>query len=222
MQTKYLATMVSGDPQTELVDSVALEGNSSAAKRLREVASTLAATDLPVMLIGEPGTGKEALAFAIHRKSRFAEKPFTVLTCRDVVPEQFDPMSSQWNHSAFSKPGTVLLICLNDLSQASQSSLSRLLADDTRPNAARILASSEIELETGARKTWLREDLRQLLGQVVVRTPPLRHRREDIVFLAESLVGRYAAAFCRPVTPIDARMRKALQEHSWPGNLADL
>jgi two-component system response regulator AtoC len=222
MQTKYLAAMVLGAPQAEPADSIALEGNSSVAKRLREVVSTLAVTDLPVVVIGEPGTGKVALAFAIHRKSRFAEQPFTVITCRDVVPEQLNPMSSQWDQSALSRPGTVLLSRLNDLSQASQSSLSRLLADDTRPCAARILASSEIELDTGARKTWLREDLTRLLGQVVVRIPPLRHRREDIVFLTESLVGRYATTFCRPVTPMDAQMRKALEGHSWPGNLPDL
>jgi len=222
MQTMYSAAMTFGAPTVEPDESIALEGNSPVAKRLREIASTLAATDLPVLIIGEPGTGTEALAFAIHSGSRITQQPFTVVTCRSVVPEQFDPQSSLWSQSALSRPGTVLLSRLNNLSQASQCTLAKLLSEESRPCAARVLASSEIELETTARKTWLREDLTRLLGQVIVRIPPLRHRREDIVFLAESMVERYAAAFNRPVAPMDAQMKKALEGHSWQGNLADL
>jgi DNA-binding NtrC family response regulator len=222
MQSQHSTVIAFGAPQVDPADSIALEGNSTAARRLREVALTLAVTDLPVVVIGEPGTGKEALAFAIHRNSKFAEQPFTVITCRDVVPEQLDPNSSQWEQSVFSMPGTVLLSQLNDLSQASQSSLSKLLADETRPCAARILASLEIEIEAGTRKNWLREDLTRMLGQVVVRIPPLRHRHEDIVFLVESLVRRHATTFSRPVTSLGAQMRKALEGHSWPNNLSDL
>jgi two-component system response regulator AtoC len=222
MQTKHSAGIGFGAPQTGPADSVALEGNSSAAKQLREVISTLAATNLPVLVIGEPGTGKEALAFAIHGKSRIADLPFTVITCRDAVAEQFDPMSGQWGKSSLSRPGTVLLSRLNDMSQASQSALARLLADAARPCVARILASSEIEIDTGTRKTWLREDLTRLLGQVVVRIPPLRHRHEDIVTLAENMVERFSTASSRPIAPMDAPMRKALEGHAWPGNIPEL
>jgi two-component system response regulator AtoC len=131
-------------------------------------------------------------------------------------------MSGQWDKSALSRPGTVLLSRLNDMSQASQSALARLLADDAHPCAARILANSEIEIDTGTRKTWLREDLTRLLGQVVVRIPPLRHRHEDIVTLAENLVERFSTASTRPLAPMDAPMRKALEGHTWPGNIPEL
>jgi len=198
-------------------ETIAMEGDrSQTATWLREVARTLGASRLPVVIVAEPGAGASALALAIHHDGGAGAGPYSSVHCADKAPEFFA-------HSELSPlccPGTVVLEQIAELKPASQTALAALL--DKGEIRARLLVVSGSELSEEARKGRLRRDLVERFGHFCVRIPPLRQRREDIVFMADRLLDRYARLYEKPKPLLSAALQGALEELPWPGNIPEL
>ena len=199
----------------DIPEAMTLDIPGCTSRRLREAVHAIAVCRIPTVLVGEPGTGCEILARAIHVASG-STSPYTVIQCtgsaagRWLVPGSTD--------SPFQHEGTVTLVEPGELPQAMQAALFEVLG----PCAARILVCSHHDLEEECRKGRLREDLARLLGQLVIRVPALRQRREDIPPMMERLVQRYASVLQKPRPTLGSQLLKALQELPWTGNIPEL
>jgi transcriptional regulator with GAF, ATPase, and Fis domain/CHASE2 domain-containing sensor protein len=198
---------------------------------------------LPIVLAGEPGTGKELFARAAHRLSPRAAGPFVAVNTAAIPPELFE--SEMFGHvrGAFTgavgdrkgyfeqaQGGTLFLDEVGELRPEHQGKLLRVLQEGTfhrvgapRPSTVdvRVVAASNRDLARGVAEGWFREDLYFRLRGLVLNLPPLRERRGDVVLLAERFLEGIAAESGRRVALSEAAAR-ALERHDWPGNVREL
>ena len=199
---------------------------------------------LPILLAGEPGTGKELFARAAHRLSTRAEAPFVAVNMGAIPAELFE--SEMFGHVRGSftgavadrkglfeqaNRGTIFLDEVGELRAEHQSKLLRVLQDKsfyrvggTRPTTVdvRIVAASNRDLERGSAEGWFREDLYFRLKGLVLRLPPLRERPRDVSLLAARFVREAAAEVGRPPLPLSEAALAALERNDWPGNAREL
>ncbi len=199
---------------------------------------------LPILLAGEPGTGKELFARAAHRLSTRAEAPFVAVNMGAIPAELFE--SEMFGHVRGSftgavadrkglfeqaNRGTIFLDEVGELRAEHQSKLLRVLQDKsfyrvggTRPTTVdvRIVAASNRDLERGSTEGWFREDLYFRLKGLVLRLPPLRERPRDVSLLAARFVREAAAEVGRPPLPLSEAALAALERNDWPGNAREL
>lgn len=206
---------VSGDtgyPKLPLLEPVS-PSMRSVVTLIRE----LAHNSVPVLLIGEHGTGKQSVAHQIHANSGGAPERFQVRGCRELNPE------SLALRSGF-EIATLYLEEVADLAPEQQKRLSELLARHGINGSARsrIICGSSRDLDAEVRTGAFREDLYYRLSGVCLRIPPLRQRREDIPQLIAYFLDRYASAYsCQPPV-LSESTRQLFAEYSWPGNLPQL
>ncbi len=204
----------------------------------------LGRSDLPVVLFGETGTGKELAARAIHRSSPRAERPFLAVNCGGVPDalletELFGHARGAFTGAEVSRPGllvdadggTVLLDEIGDMSPQMQQKLLRFLQDGvvralgqraTQKVDVRILSSTQHDLDKLVEANRFRKDLLYRLRGTVLPIPPLRERREDILILAERFLDRLAKLEGVETPQLTAAGRRRLHDHSWPGNVREL
>lgn len=202
-----------------------------------------ARSSLPILILGEPGTGKELFARAAHSLSPGAGGPFVAVNMAAIPPELFESelfghvkgsftgaVGDRKGYFEQADRGTMFLDEIGELRAEHQSKLLRVLQEKsfyrvgaTRPSAVdvRVVAASNRDLERGVAEGWFREDLYFRLKGLVLRLPPLRERRPDVVPLATRLVEEAAAEAGRPVTLSEAALL-ALERHDWPGNVREL
>lgn len=200
-----------------------VEGVSASMRPVEAVIRELAQSEVPVLLLAEPGAGKRATARRIHQLSRLGSRPFRSLPCSLLKAE--DLAVSRGNGGGWLSQGTVYLEELAELSAECQASLLEALpqaAGDTNGNEARLICGSTRDLELEVKAGRLREDLYYRISGVCLRLPPLRQRREDIPCLMEHFLRKYAADFHRAKPELSAETRHLFQEYSWPGNLREL
>ena len=196
-----------------------LKSVSPAMRSIEQVMADIAPTEIPVLLIGESGTGKDAVALHLHRSSPRREQAFRKILGSSVMPEQLSL------NAIAREPGTVYLDEVADLSSAGQTRLLQSLAEREGSGTEatpRLISGTTRNLEEGMRAGRFREELYFRLNGVCLRLLPLRHRREDIPLLAEFFLARYAALFGRPQPVLSAQEMRALQEYDWPGNIREL
>jgi len=203
-----------------------------------------ARSSLPILVIGEPGTGKELFARAAHRLSLHADGPFVAVNMAAIPAELFE--SEMFGHlrGSFSgavgdrkgffeqaNRGTIFLDEVGELRPDHQSKLLRVLQDKsfyrigaTRPTTVdvRVVAASNRDLERGVADGWFREDLFFRLKGLVLRLPPLRERRQDIAPLAAWFAHEAAGELGRPHLPLSEAALAALERSDWPGNAREL
>lgn len=192
---------------------------SPAMRSIEQVMADIAPTEIPVLLMGESGTGKDAVALQLHRHSPRRTQVFRKILGSSVTPEQLslEEMGRE--------PGTIYLDEVADLSAAAQTRLLQSLSEREGSGgepALRLISGTTRNLEEGMRAGRFREELYFRLNGVCLRLPPLRHRREDIPPMAEFFLARYAALFGRPLPVLSASEMRALQEYEWPGNIREL
>ncbi|ADB15299.1 sigma54 specific transcriptional regulator, Fis family [Pirellula staleyi DSM 6068] len=224
--------------------SETIVGSESGLREVMERATLVARADVPVLLLGETGSGKEVIARAVHRGSRRAEGPFLRVNCGAIPAELVD--SELFGHekgsftgaSAIRKGwferadgGTLFLDECGELTPAAQVRLLRVLQDGTFERVGgekqlhvdvRVIAATHRNLQGMVREGTFREDLWYRLAVFPVHLPPLRDRREDIPAMAIHFAARAAARYgLRPCNPTEEDMHLLLN-YSWPGNAREL
>jgi transcriptional regulator with PAS, ATPase and Fis domain/CHASE2 domain-containing sensor protein len=202
-----------------------------------------AKSQLTVLLLGEPGTGKELFARAVHRLSPRAGKTFIAVNMAAISPELFE--SELFGHTKGSftgatadrrgyfelaSHGTIFLDEIGDLRLDHQSKLLRVLQERsfyrvgaTTPTTVdvRIVAATNRDLQRGVSEGWFREDLYFRLTGLVFRLPPLRERTGDVPILADTFVTEIATQMGKPVPKLSNEALRALVEHEWKGNVRE-
>ena len=224
--------------------SIPLSGDSRAVQDLRAAVGRLGDAGVDVLIEGETGAGKEAVARAIHNAGRRRLKPFVVVSCAALPDSGLESLLMGHTAGAFpgalhrrpgqieqSHQGTLFLDEIDLAPRAAQLLLLRVLEEREvlplgamEPHALdlRILASTKNDPADAVARGALREDLYYRLNVVRLRAPPLRERRDDIPMLFARFLARAADRLGRELPPIDDAIRRRLLEHDWPGNLREL
>ncbi|ROR01690.1 sigma-54-dependent transcriptional regulator [Desulfosoma caldarium] len=203
-----------------------------------------AASQVPVLIVGETGTGKERLARAIHEHSARASKPFVVVDCT-VIPEPLME-SHLFGHEkgaftgadrqrvglvALAHRGTLFLDEVGDLPQSAQAKLLRVIQEKTfRPVGAgderyvdfRPIAATHRNLEKMVQEGRFRQDLYYRLAGMVLRVPPLRRRKKDIVPIVQDVLLRQTESSAGELKGLSPDFVETILSYSWPGNVREL
>jgi two-component system response regulator AtoC len=212
--------------------------------KIKEIAKHVADTDVPVLITGESGVGKEVLARFIHTNSSRRDKPFVKVNCAALPNELLESELFGYERGAFTgalndKPGkfeladkgTLLLDEIGEMTPHLQAKLLHVLQDSeyTRLGGkrvvrvdARVLASTNINLEENVATGKFREDLYFRLNVIRVDIPPLRERREDIPVLCNYFLCRYRERYKSQVEEISPSLMDAFLRYDWPGNVRQL
>jgi transcriptional regulator with PAS, ATPase and Fis domain len=200
--------------------------------------------DVPVLLLGESGVGKEVLARLIHKMSVRAHRSLVKVNCAALPAELLESELFGYEAGAFtgaskSKPGkfelahkgTILLDEIGEMSAGLQAKLLHVLQDGSfsrlggRANItadARVLAATNIDVQKAIAERRLREDLYYRLNAFTLTVPPLRERREEIPVLLRYYMNSLARQFGKNAPSISDRLAQECMRYHWPGNLREL
>ena len=219
-------------------------GESPALKEVISKVREVAYSDTSVLIVGEPGTGKDVIAGAIHYNSARKDKNFIKVNCAVEDAEQLEselfghdpeafPEVSEQRAGSFelAKLGTIFLERIDGMPAETRSKLIRALRDGefervggSKPVGVdvRVLSAADKDLQVEVEAGRFSAELHALLGATQVRIPPLRSRPEDIMPLSYYFLRRFAGEFGKPVIGFNAAAREALEQHQWPGNIREL
>lgn len=208
------------------------------------LAERVAATDANVLITGESGVGKDAVAFYIHSKSNRVNESFVKIDCGTLPSGLLEAELFGYERGAFTganeeKPGrleashrgTLVLDEIAHLSIDSQAKLLRVIetreferlgGGKTIKVDARLIALTNVDLDDAVRRRNFREDLYYRLHVVHIEVPALRDRREDLPELASSFLKSYAGKHGRQVSDISPEGLALLSEYEFPGNVREL
>ncbi|WP_194755742.1 transcriptional regulator TyrR [Aliidiomarina indica] len=213
-------------------------------KRLVKDAERMAQLDVPLLIEGETGVGKELIARACHQAGNRSQQPFLAVNCGalpDNVAESelFGYGAGVFNHHPQGKKGifeqanggTVLLDSVGDMSQELQAKLLRFLEDGTFRRIGeeqmvavdvRLVCLARGELFERVEDGSFREDLYYRLNVLSLQLPPLRERKGDVLLLAEHFVQKFCQQLQRAPIRLSASCKDYLNQYSWPGNVRQL
>jgi DNA-binding NtrC family response regulator len=219
-------------------------GKSAAMQQVFEVINQVAPRRSTVLIQGESGTGKELVAKAIHTSSSRAEAPYVAINCGNIPSdllesELFGHVRGAYTGATTSKKGlfeaadsgTLFLDEVANISMEIQAKLLRVIQErefrrlgglENVKVDVRIIAATNIDLQTAVRQGSFRDDLYYRLNVIVIKIPPLRERPEDIPLLAEHFIKKYADENQRDKLALEPAALKALMDYDWPGNVREL
>lgn len=222
----------------------ALIGDSSALLAVRTALHKFAPVELPVLVTGETGTGKELAAQALHALSGRAGKPFLAVNCGAIPSNLVQSELFGHERGAFTGAaqrriglfesahgGTVFLDEVGDLPADAQTSLLRVLQEGTLERVGsnqplrvdvRVLAATHVELEQAVAQGRFRRDLYYRLNVLRLPMPPLRERGSDVLLLAEHFLRSFRSRHPGRARGFDADARQAMRSFDWPGNVREL
>ena len=219
-------------------------GDSKALKAAVQLAQKVSVTDVPVLLTGETGTGKEVFAQAIHYNSKRGKQNFVAVNCSSFSKELLE--SEMFGHRAGSftgalkdkkglfeeaNNGTIFLDEIGEMAFELQAKLLRILdtgeyikIGDTKPTRVdvRIIAATNRNLPEEIVAGRFREDLFYRLSVFEIHLPPLRERSGDIKILAEAFVRKFSEKLSYSVTKMSPEFLVALSQQCWKGNIREL
>ena len=215
---------------------------SSWSDKIETLVRQVGSSEVPVLLQGETGVGKEVLAHKLHARSRRASKPFLKLNCAALPSELVESELFGYERGAFTgalknnpgkfemaNGGTILLDEIGDMDFKLQAKLLQVLQDkeflrlgarDVCRVDVRVMAATHRDLELAITEGRFREDLYYRLNIIQIQIPPLRDRRDEILPLAMHFLKKYATEAPAPELP--RSLRNALISHNWPGNVREL
>ena len=218
--------------------------DNPALKAQFESARQVAGTDATVLILGESGTGKTALARAVHDWSHRAKGTFATVSCPSLSPELlaselFGHVRGSFTGATDNRQGrvqvadggTLFLDEIGDLPLSLQPRLLRFIQDHeyervgdphTRTANVRVIAATNRDLKKMMEEGQFREDLFYRLNVITLTMPPLRERREDVVAIAEHLLLGFVRQYDRPARRFNDAAINWLRQYGWPGNLREL
>jgi two-component system response regulator AtoC len=219
-------------------------GISPIMRKLRAQVASLAESNVPVLILGEGGTGKETAARLIHKLSLRSGFEFTKVSCaalpgdlleRELFGYEWDgstaPVQIKTGKLDPSVNGTILLDEITEMPMGVQANLMRVLQSKRfmRPGTfaaievdIRVLASSTANMEHAVSEKRFREDLYYLLSTYTIHVPPLRQRKEEIRLLSRHFMHKVAKQYGLAPRDFSPATIEACQAYSWPGNLREL
>jgi DNA-binding NtrC family response regulator len=192
------------------------------------MAAEIAETDIPILILGESGSGKDTYARLIHRLSAKKQLPLRKIDCAMLEPAALANQMRQ--SSQDSRPeeacGTIYFDNVQELGVESQRALLSLLPDEQNSNRKgecfRVISSIPKSLEPEVEDGRFRSELYFRLNGACLRIPPLRDRAEDIPALAEHFLNKHVAFLKRKLPPVSNRQMQDLVSYHWPGNIREL
>ena len=219
-------------------------GSSNGLKQAVALAQKVADTDVPVLLTGETGTGKEVFSHAIHYASPRSQYPIMAINCsafsKDLLEsELFGYKAGAFTGAMKDKPGlfevanhgTVFLDEIGEMAFDLQARLLRVLetgeyikVGDTKPTKVdvRIISATNRDLKKEIENGHFREDLYFRLSVFQIHLPPLRERKEDIEILAETFLKRFSAKLKKEIKGMTSEVVDILKGAEWRGNIREL
>jgi DNA-binding NtrC family response regulator len=228
----------------ELSDDLFFVAASPAMRKIREQVSQVANVNVPVLMLGESGSGKEVVARLIHSLSPRAQRTFLKVNCAALPADLLESELFGYEPGAFtgatrSKPGkfelcdkgTILLDEIGEMPPILQAKLLHVLQDQQFSRLGsrsvvtvdvRILAATNVDIQQAIAAKKIREDLYYRLAAFTVLVPPLRERREEIPLLLRHFMGLFATRYARAPLPVSPTLVSACLHYFWPGNLREL
>jgi two-component system NtrC family response regulator len=231
-----------GDGRVEEFEQMV--GTSPSIRAVFELVNKVAKTDIPVLITGETGTGKELTVHAIHERSLRKQGPFVPINCGAIPETLLESELFGHERGAFTGAvqqkkgkleaaagGTLFLDEVGDLLSSLQVKLLRFLQRGTFERVgghetlhvdARIIAATNVDLKAAIDKNLFREDLYYRLGVMHIHLPPLRERREDLLLMAMLFLKQAADLHRKPIRSYTPEALNALRSYPWPGNVREL
>jgi len=228
----------------ELGDGLCFIAGSPAMRKIRAQVEQVANVNVPVLLLGETGTGKEIVARLIHKRSSRAHRTFLKVNCAALPADLLESELFGYEVGAFTgatrpKPGkfeicdkgTILLDEIGELPWSLQAKLLHVLQDQefsrlgsrsTIKVDVRILAATNLDIAEAIAAKKFRDDLYYRLNAFALSLPPLRERREEIPLLLRQFMARFAGSYALTPLPLSPGLMDACVRYSWPGNLREL
>jgi two-component system response regulator HydG len=233
------------DKRLSSSDQMGMVGQSAAIEQLRRQVRKVASTDVPVLIGGESGSGKELAAQAVHHLSPRASGPFVPLNCGAIAPSLIQSELFGHERGAFTgattikhglieeaSGGTLFLDEIADLPLELQANLLRFLQEHTIQRVGsnrnlkvdvRVVAASHADLVKAVTAGRFREDLFYRLNVLPIVVPALRERMADIIPLAHHFLHKsLAQAHGQKVAGFSQQAMAAMLSHGWPGNVREL
>jgi len=212
--------------------------------RIIDISRHVASTDVPVLILGESGVGKEVIASFIHEQSNRSEGPFVKVNCAALPHELLESELFGYERGAFTgairdkigkfeqaDKGTLLLDEIGEMSPHLQAKLLHVLQDGEFSRLGgkkpvkvnvRILAATNKKLKEAVLKGEFRNDLYFRLNVIKLEVPPLRERREDIPLLCNHFLDKYRERYQSPVQQFPKEVMEVFLRNEWPGNVRQL
>jgi len=219
-------------------------GNSPPILQVKDHIERVAQTDTSVLILGETGTGKELTARAIHAQSKRSDKPIITINCASIPENLIESELFGHKKGAFTgalqntrgliaaaDSGTLFLDEIGELSLEAQAQLLRVLQEGEIRRVGsskmqyvdiRLIAATHRNLLDMVEQKKFREDLYYRLNVMEITLPPLRHRVDDIIELAEQILHITSTRFQRTNYQFDKDAIKLLKTYHWPGNVREL
>jgi two-component system response regulator AtoC len=231
------------DP-ADLPDDEIIFGATPAMQDVRNTIARVCETDLPVLIRGETGSGKEIIARYVHTRSRLRDAPFVKLNCAAIPVHLLESELLGYEKGAFtganeSKPGlveiadggTLFLDEIGDMAPSLQTKLLHLLQDgrysriggrEDRQAHVRIICATNCDLEAAVKTRTFRSDLFYRIDVISLHLSPLRERKQDIPQLCQHFLDKLGKKYKRRVPPLTESTLHLLSQWNWSGNIREL
>ena len=241
--SKATVAVVQGEIE-DLGDDVFFVCGSAAMRKIRSQAKLVSNVDIPVLILGESGVGKEVIAKMIHKYSPRSHRTFLKVNCAAVPADLLESELFGYEPGAFTgathaKPGkfelcnkgTILLDEIGEMPPSLQAKLLHVLQDQqfsrlgsrtVQKVDVRVLAATNINIQEAIAAKKLREDLYYRLNGFTINLPALRERKEEIPLLLKHFMSQVAERYARPPLPLSPSLLRACEGYHWPGNLREL
>jgi len=219
-------------------------GESDGLKYALYRAEQVAPANTTVLILGETGTGKELIAFAIHDMSPRKERPMITVNCAALPGNLIEGELFGREKGAFTGADTRQMgrfeiahgstLCLDEIGELplelqakllrviQYNEFERLGSSRTIKVDVRIIATTNRDLEEEVRKGRFRQDLYYRLNVFPITVPPLRQRKDDIPLMVQAFIERYSRKMGKQIKSIQKKTMKALHDYPWPGNVREL
>lgn len=221
-----------------------IKGKSAKSKELHEFITIVAPTNISVLIMGDSGTGKENIAYSIHKLSKRAEMPYIAVDCgaipKDLAASEFfghvkgsftGATTDKIGHFEAANGGTIFLDEVGNLTYDVQVQLLRALQErKVKPVGSskeidvdiRIIAATNEDLQMAVRKGEFREDLYHRLNEFSIQAPRLNEREKDILEFAQYFIDKSNEELERNVEHLSDEVTEIFLNYEWPGNLREM